>query len=53
MNGWLDDYAYRININATPFLLAVMGLALLTTCLIILQIMREGLANPVKSLRVE
>jgi putative ABC transport system permease protein len=53
MNGWLADYAYRINMNATPFLLAVMGLALLTTCLIILQIMREGLANPVKSLRVE
>ena len=53
MNGWLNDYAYRININAAPFLFAITGLAFLTTCLIILQIMREGLANPVKSLRVE
>lgn len=53
MNGWLDDYSYRININATPFLFAIAGLALLTTCLIILQTVKQGLANPVKSLRVE
>jgi putative ABC transport system permease protein len=53
MNGWLNDYSYRISINATPFLFAIAGLALLTTCLIILQTIREGLANPVKSLRVE
>jgi putative ABC transport system permease protein len=53
MKGWLADYAYRINISATPFLVAVAGLALLTSCLIVLQMVREGLANPVKSLRVE
>jgi putative ABC transport system permease protein len=53
MSGWLNDYSYRININATPFLFAVAGLAFLTSCLISLQIMKEGLANPVKSLRVE
>jgi ABC-type antimicrobial peptide transport system permease subunit len=53
MNGWLNDYSYRITINITPFLFAIAGLAVLTTCLVILQTIKEGLANPVKSLRVE
>jgi len=53
MNGLLNDYSYRITINITPFLFAIAGLAVLTTCLVILQTIKEGLANPVKSLRVE
>lgn len=53
MNGWLNDYAYRINLTPAPFVLAVLLLALLTACLIIAQTIKAALHNPVKSLRTE
>jgi putative ABC transport system permease protein len=53
MNGWLNDYAYRVTLGAKPFIFSVAGLTLLTAVLITMQTIRCALANPVKSLRTE
>jgi hypothetical protein len=53
MQGWLSDYAYRITLTAQPFVRAISGLAMITMVLIILQTIKAGIANPVKSLRTE
>jgi putative ABC transport system permease protein len=53
MNNWLNDFAYKVNINWWAFLLAAaaaLGIALLT---ISFQAIKAALANPVKSLRTE
>jgi len=53
MNRWLDDFAYRIEISFTIFLLAglaALGVALLTVSY---QAVAAALADPVKSLRYE
>lgn len=53
MQRWLDDYAYRIHITATPFVITIVLLAVITTVLIVLQTVKAALANPVNSLRTE
>ncbi len=53
MQGWLSDYAYRINLTAKPFVMAIVGLALMTILLIVLQTIKAGISNPVQSLRTE
>ena len=53
MQGWLSDYSYRITLTAQPFVIAIGGLATITVLLIVLQTIKAGLANPVKSLRTE
>ncbi|MGH2649320.1 MAG: ABC transporter permease, partial [Ginsengibacter sp.] len=53
MNKWLQEYAYRIDITASPFIIAVLILAFITALLIGIQTIRAALANPVKSLRTE
>lgn len=53
MNEWLNDYAYKISLTGTPFILSIAGLGLLTALLIVMQTFKAGLANPVKSLRSE
>lgn len=53
MNSWLQDFAYRISIGWTVFVLAgvcVLAIALLTVSL---QAIKAALTNPVKSLRTE
>lgn len=53
MNKWLQNFAYRIDINWWIFLIAgllAMGIALIT---ISFQSIKAALANPVKSLRSE
>jgi putative ABC transport system permease protein len=53
MNQWLQDYAYRVNIQWWIFAvagLAVIGIALITVCF---HTIRAAIANPVKSLRTE
>jgi len=55
MNNWLQEFAYRININdqtATFFLAAALafGIALLT---ISMQSIKAALGNPIKALRYE
>lgn len=53
MQRWLDDYAYRVDITATPFVITIVLLAVITTVLIILQTVKAALANPIRSLRTE
>jgi len=52
-NHWLEDYAYRITIGPTPFLLAGGALMLLTVLTVGLQSLKAATANPVESLRSE
>jgi len=53
MNGWLNDYAYRISLTAKPFIISIIGLAFITAILIVIQTIKAGTENPVKSLRTE
>jgi putative ABC transport system permease protein len=53
MNKWLNDYAYRIDIGWTVFVITgvlAVGIAVLT---ISIQSVRAATANPVKNLRTE
>jgi putative ABC transport system permease protein len=53
MNSWLNDFAYKMNLSWTIFLIAgiiALAIALLT---ISFQSIKAALANPVKSLRTE
>ncbi|MFT4152959.1 ABC transporter permease [Parafilimonas sp.] len=53
MHNWLQDYAYKININWWMF--AIAGLLTISIALITVgyQSIKAALANPVKSLRAE
>jgi len=53
MNKWLEDFAYRINIGWTIFLVAGISTLLVTLITISFQAISAALANPVKSLRTE
>ncbi|MGN6355367.1 MAG: ABC transporter permease [Parafilimonas sp.] len=53
MHGWLQGYAYRINVTATPFIISIICLGLITALLICIQTIKAAIANPVKSLRTE
>jgi ABC-type antimicrobial peptide transport system permease subunit len=53
LNNWLQGYAYRISITASPFIISIVMLGLITALLICLQTIKAALANPVKSLRTE
>jgi putative ABC transport system permease protein len=53
MQGWLNNYAYRINLTALPFLLSILILGIITTLLISIQIAKASAENPVKNLRTE
>ena len=53
MNRWLQDFAYRINIDALTFVWAgsvALGIALLTVSV---QALKAAVANPVEALRYE
>ncbi len=53
MTNWLNNYAYRINLTAQPFLWPIILLALVTLLLIGLQTLKAALANPIKNLKSE
>ncbi|SDK97634.1 putative ABC transport system permease protein [Catalinimonas alkaloidigena] len=53
MRQWLDDFAYRINLTAWPFVLAGASALLLVWLTCSSQSLRAALANPVRSLRNE
>ncbi|MEO7523604.1 MAG: ABC transporter permease [Ferruginibacter sp.] len=53
MQHWLKDYNYRITITAQPFVISIFSLGLITSLLIIFQVSKAALQNPVKSLRTE
>jgi putative ABC transport system permease protein len=53
MHSWLRDYAYRININASVFLVAGIISTALALATISFHAIKAALANPVESLRTE
>jgi putative ABC transport system permease protein len=53
MNKWLQNYAYRIQINWWIFLIAGIVAALIAIVTISFQSIKAAIANPVKSLRTE
>ena len=53
MNNWLEDFAYRINLNWWVFAVAGIAALLIAVATITLQVLRAAVDNPVKSLRSE
>ncbi|TDS12588.1 ABC-type antimicrobial peptide transport system permease subunit [Maribacter caenipelagi] len=53
MNGWLQEYPYRIILKWWIFALAMMGAMLVTIATVSFQAIKAARANPVKSLRTE
>lgn len=53
MQKWLNDYNYRVPVTAWPFTFSIMGLGALAILIIVIQIFKATLQNPVKSLRTE
>lgn len=53
MHKWLQGYAYRIELSANPFLLAVLIPGCITALLIGIQTGRAANSNPVDTLRTE
>jgi putative ABC transport system permease protein len=53
MRGWLNDYAYKINMSISPFIISIGLLTAITIILIILQTIKSALSSPIKSLKSE
>jgi putative ABC transport system permease protein len=50
---YLQDFAYRIDINWVPFVLAGVAVLCIALCTVSLQAIKAAVANPVKALRSE
>jgi putative ABC transport system permease protein len=50
---WLEDFAYRISINANIFIIAALIALFIAIFTVSLQAIKAAVANPVKSLRSE
>lgn len=53
MNGWLQEYPYRVILKWWIFALAMIGALLVTMITISFQAIKAAKANPIKSLRTE
>ncbi|WP_430906815.1 ABC transporter permease [Maribacter sp. 2-571] len=53
MNGWLQEYPYRVVLQWYIFLLAIIGALGITMLTVSFQAIKAANANPVKSLRTE
>ena len=53
MNGWLQEYPYRVILKWWIFALAIAGAMLVTVLTVSFQAIKAASANPVKSLRTE
>ncbi|HMH23106.1 MAG TPA: ABC transporter permease [Puia sp.] len=53
MNGWLNDFAYRVTIGLNIFLFALLSISLITLITISFQSIKAALVNPVNTLRAE
>ncbi|MEP4090931.1 ABC transporter permease [Reichenbachiella sp.] len=53
INQWLENFAYRVDINATPFLLSAAATLIIAVLVIGYHSMRASKVNPIDSLRVE
>ena len=53
MNSWLKEYAYRVDIDAAPFIISTGALLGITILLVAAQSLKAARENPVKSIRTE
>ena len=53
MNSWLENFAYRININWWVFAAAGLSALFIAMITVSVQALKAAVANPVKSLRTE
>jgi putative ABC transport system permease protein len=53
MSQWLQGFAYRIDIGAGVFLIAIVSIVVITLLTVSFQAIKAAIANPVKSLRSE
>jgi putative ABC transport system permease protein len=53
MHHWLQDFAYRINIEWWMFVIAGLGALLIALITVSFQAIKAAIANPIKSLRTE
>ena len=53
LNKWLQDFAYRININWWIFIAAGISAVLIALLTVSFQAIKAAIANPIKSLRSE
>lgn len=53
MHQWLEDFAYRVNINWSTFIVSGILALLVAFATVSFQALKAALANPVKSLRTE
>ncbi len=53
MNGWLQEYPYRVILKWWIFALAMLGAMVVTVVTVSFQAIKAARANPVKSLRTE
>jgi len=53
MNGWLQDYPYRVILEWWIFVFAVVGAMGVTVLTVSFQAIKAARANPVRSLRTE
>ncbi|OOQ61842.1 ABC transporter permease [Mucilaginibacter pedocola] len=51
MNAWLQDFAYKVSVTWTVFVLAGCGATLIALATISIQSVKAALANPVRSLK--
>jgi putative ABC transport system permease protein len=53
MNRWLENFAYRTNMGAFVFILAMAVAFTIAMITVIFQVIGAALANPVESLKYE
>jgi ABC-type antimicrobial peptide transport system permease subunit len=53
MHGWLENFAYHVNIGSGIFIIAIAISAFIAAITISFQSIKAGLVNPVTSLRSE
>jgi putative ABC transport system permease protein len=53
MKKWLEDFAYRIDIDALPFLAGAVVALLIAMLTVSFQTLRAAVANPAEALRYE
>jgi len=53
VNKWLQNYPYRITLNAWIFVFAALLVVVIALCTVSFQAIKAAMGNPVKSLRME
>jgi ABC-type antimicrobial peptide transport system permease subunit len=53
MSSWLNGFAYKVNLQAAVFLVALIVISVLTFLTVGFQALKAAIANPVKNLRTQ